>query len=77
MRQKVAIPRGATDKELFLGLELDDTWAESEMIEVWAYLFANKHLHVPHSWQSTMDAFDAELKDAAPYLNRFESNCSL
>ncbi|CAE7729301.1 unnamed protein product [Symbiodinium sp. CCMP2592] len=72
MRQKAAIPPGATDKELFVAMELGDTWAESEMIEVWAYLLANKNLCVPESWQSTVDAFDAELKETAPSLKWFQ-----
>ncbi|CAE7236796.1 unnamed protein product, partial [Symbiodinium sp. CCMP2456] len=64
MRQKVHIDPGMTDKGLFESLPLGDSWPDAEMIEVWAYLYKNKKLMIPSSWQSTMDAFNSELLDS-------------
>ncbi|CAE7328646.1 unnamed protein product [Symbiodinium sp. CCMP2592] len=64
MRQKVHIDSRMTDKELFQSLPLGDTWPDAEMVQVWAYLYKNKKLIVPSSWQSTMDSFNSELLES-------------
>eukprot|EP00439_Symbiodinium_sp_Y106_P061660 s1281_g9.t1 len=66
MRQKVHIDSGMTDKEVFESLPLGDTWPDAEMVQVWAYLYKNKKLIVPSSWQSVMDSFNSELLESVP-----------
>ena len=68
MRQKVHVPAGATDRELFEGLEVGDTWADANMVSVWAYLYNNKHLTIPSTWQPTMSELNSTLLDTAPRL---------
>ena len=75
LRQKLHISGRATDKDLFCGLELGDTWPEAEMVQVWSYLYSNKRLHIPDSWQSTMDAFNDELRVTVSCINQFEAAC--
>ena len=66
MRQKVHVSSSATDRELFEGLELGDLWADAEMVSVWAYLYKNKHLIIPQTWQPTMANLNSALLDSAP-----------
>ncbi|CAL1131728.1 unnamed protein product, partial [Cladocopium goreaui] len=54
----------ATDKELFQSMPLGDTWPEAELIQTWAYLYRNKHLKIPDSWQSTLKEFHETLMDS-------------
>ncbi|CAE7232915.1 unnamed protein product [Symbiodinium microadriaticum] len=68
MRQKVHVSSSATDRELFEGLEVGDCWPDAQMISVWAYLYKNKHLTIPQTWQSTMAKLNSELLDSAPRL---------
>ncbi|CAE7342473.1 unnamed protein product [Symbiodinium sp. CCMP2456] len=73
LRQKLHISEQATDKELFRGLELGDTWAEAEMVQVWSYLYNNKRLHIPDCWLCTMDAFNDELRATVSCINESEN----
>ena len=66
LRQKYAVPQDATDRELFMSLPTGDTWPDADMVRVWAYLYMNRKLAIPTSWQSTMNAFHAELLETAP-----------
>ena len=68
VRQKVHVGNDLSDRELFQQLTMDDTWPDAEMVSVWAYLYANKHLVIPHTWQSTMSDMNRELLDTAPRL---------
>ena len=66
MRQKVHVATGLSDRELFQGLQLGDTWPDAEMVQVWSYLYNNKQLLIPSSWQSIMHDFNIELLDTVP-----------
>ena len=66
MRQKAHVAAGCTDRELFCSLELGDMWPDAELAELWAYLYGNKKLSVPPSWQATMAHFNQELASSAP-----------
>ncbi|CAE7737747.1 unnamed protein product [Symbiodinium sp. CCMP2456] len=63
MRQKVHVRTDATDKELFQGLAMKDPWPDAEMVSVWAYLYKNKYLNIPLTWQSIMSEFNSALLD--------------
>ncbi|CAE7265976.1 unnamed protein product, partial [Symbiodinium necroappetens] len=64
LRQKVHLPVEMTDRELFSGLSLGDTWGDAELVQVWEYLYCNKHLVVPEAWKSTMAALNTQLLDS-------------
>ena len=59
-------PGALAGRDLFRSLQLGDTWPDAEMVQVWAYLYKNKRLMVPISWQSTMDDFNSELMESVP-----------
>ena len=65
LRQKAVLNATSTDKELFEAMELGDTWPESEIIQVWFYLYRNTHLRLPDSWQDTMRRFYETLNQEA------------
>ena len=50
-----------TDKELFAQTELGDVWWDASLPWVWAYLYHNKKLRVPPSWQNVIEDFHEEL----------------
>ena len=54
-----------TDKDIFQSLPLGDTWADAELVELWAYLYGNKKLLVPSGWQRTMEELNQQLLDSA------------
>ncbi|CAE7757411.1 unnamed protein product [Symbiodinium pilosum] len=66
LRQKTQVSQDLTDRELFSSLQLGDTWPDAELVQVWCYLYNNKNLMIPPTWQATMDAFHSELKETAP-----------
>ena len=68
MRQKVHVSQAVSDKELFNSLSLGDTWPDGDLGAVWGYLWRNKKLLVPLSWQSTMEAFNEEVQSSVPNL---------
>ena len=68
MRQKIHVSGGETDQDLFRKLPLADVWPDAELVQVWAYLYANKKLRIPSSWESTMATFHTELLDSVPWL---------
>ena len=68
MRQKVHVSGKDKDKELFDSMAMGDPWADAEMVQVWSYLYKNKKLLIPASWQSTMAAFNDELRASVPRM---------
>ncbi|CAE7666304.1 unnamed protein product [Symbiodinium sp. CCMP2592] len=54
-----------TDRELFEGMPLSDTWMDSGIHEVILYLYKSSYLKIPDSWLSVMDKFIEELKNCA------------
>ena len=50
-------------------MPLGDTWPEAELIQTWAYLYRNKHLKIPDSWQSTLKEFHETLMDSVEFLD--------
>lgn len=68
MREKPALSTTATDRELFEQMEIGDVWAEAELIQVWSYLYRNRHLTIPESWQSTMKSFNHMLMEIVSQL---------
>ena len=72
MRQKLHLSGQESDREIFDSMQLGDPWGDAEMVEVWCYLYKNKHLLVPSSWQSTMAAFHEELRASVPRLQHNE-----
>lgn len=68
MRQKVHVGTDVSDRELFEQLPMGDTWPDAEMVSVWAYLYSNKHLLIPQTWQPTMSDLNSKLLDTAPRL---------
>ena len=65
MRQKVVLNATMTDRELFDAMAIGDHWPEAELIQVWAYLYRNKRLCIPSSWQPTLEKFNADVMDIA------------
>ena len=76
LRQKSHVREDATDRELFTSLELGDTWADAELVQVWCYLYNNKNLMVPPTWKATMESFNSELKETAPCLEPCNWSCN-
>ena len=68
MREKPVVSTTATDRELFEQMEVGDVWAEAELIQVWSYLYRNRNLTIPESWQSTMKSFNSTLMDIVSQL---------
>ena len=50
-------------------MPLGDTWPEAELIQTWAYLYRNKRLKIPDSWQSTLKQFHETLMDSVQFLD--------
>lgn len=64
MRQKIILNSTSTDRELFVNLPTGDIWPEAEVVQVWTYLYNNRHLKVPDSWQRTLADFHQTVMDA-------------
>ena len=43
-------------------METGDIALDANLPDVWRYLFANRHLSIPDSWQNTMNEFNKELQ---------------
>ena len=71
LRQKPIVSSTATDRELFDGMDVGDVWSDGEIIQVWAYLYSNKRLRIPETWQLSLSNFNKTLMDLvlAPVLN--------
>ena len=50
-----------SDRELWASMETGDLWLDAKLHEVWFYLYSNRHLCIPESWQNTMQEFHAEV----------------
>lgn len=68
LRGKVFLTPGRTDRELFENEPLGDLWWDAKMPWVFEYLYHNRKLNIPESWEATMETFRKELL-AAPGLN--------
>ena len=69
MRQKIHVDSKSSDHQLFRALALDDTWPDAELVQLWSYLYGNKQLLIPATWQSTMAELNAQLLDTATRLD--------
>ena len=65
LRQKLPLNSAATDREMFESMELGDTWAEAEIIQVWCYLYRNSQLRIPDSWEHTLRRFHETVSEHA------------
>lgn len=61
-RTKTAVDQSLTDRELFSGLAMGDCWPESEVAQVFFYLYRSSTTEVPDSWAATMASFAHELE---------------
>ena len=61
LRNKVELPPGLTDQELFKALPLGDIWRDAELPDVYFYLRCSSKPRIPASWEKAMHAFDLEL----------------
>ena len=62
-RTKVAVNAKLSDKELFQGMPLGDTWDESHITAVFFYLFNASTTDIPDSWYECMYKFADELRN--------------
>ena len=63
-RRKPPQPERQTDREIFEGMSLNDSWDDADLFSVFIYLWESKSTHVPTSWYDTMVRFEREFRDA-------------
>ena len=61
LRKKEFIDPALSDRNIFERMPLGDVWLESKMHLAWGYIYNNKHMVVPPSWQSAIETFNKEL----------------
>ena len=59
MRQKVSLDPKSTDVQIFQNLDLNDVWADADLVSVYKYLRGG--VSVPDTWHEAMAQLDAEL----------------
>lgn len=69
LRTKQKIDSTCTDRSIFEALPLGDVWIESKMHLAWAYIYNNKYMVVPDSWQTAIQSFNKELVEKAFWLH--------
>ena len=61
-RTKPKIDQTKSDKEIFNGLPMGDTWDDANMADVFFYIYRSAATHVPDSWHATMCKFAHDLQ---------------
>ena len=58
------MPAGATDRQIFAGLPLGDTWDDADLYTCFKYLWDSSATVIPESWCETMTKFEREFRQA-------------
>lgn len=62
LRHKRPVNLKMSDKDLFQSLPVGDLWLDGCMHQVWFYIYACKHVHIPDSWVVVMEEFNKEVE---------------
>lgn len=71
LRQKIPVNPKTSDRRLFSELPLGDPWMDSGLPMIWAYIYKNKHLKVPDSWDQCIQEFNQELSAKVLWLHTY------
>ena len=58
------MPADATDRQIFAGLPLGDTWDDADLYTCFKYLWDSSATVIPESWCETMTKFEREFRQA-------------
>ena len=75
LRNRVEVDPQETDRSLFMKMDLGDPWLDSGLRRAWNYIYRNKYLRIPPSWEEAIEQFDTELNQRVFQLQSIGSQC--